>query len=217
VPPAMTTHIRAYSPNDHARVLEICIAAFTPIHQGFQSALGEQVFALQYHDWQEQYARTLERISPDDSGTKVYVAEREGVIAGFVFTILDTERKTGEIGLNAVDPAWQRKGIGRAMYEFAFADLKARGAQIAYVGTGGDTAHAPAQKGLCRARLRQGDSQSASFQSVVGSLGNYTHESHHAARRAAIAQGRRRDIEGMQRAEPQLPVFGQSPVMHRAD
>lgn len=76
---------------------------------------------------------------------KVYVAELDDAVAGFVFTLFDAKRKTGEIGLNAVDPRLQGQGIGRAMYEFALTDLKERGAEIAYVGTGGDPAHQPAR------------------------------------------------------------------------
>jgi GNAT superfamily N-acetyltransferase len=51
----------------------------------------------------------------------------------------------GEIGLNAVDPAWQGRGIGRAMVGFALDRLRDRGAVAAYVGTGGDAAHGPAR------------------------------------------------------------------------
>ena len=61
------------------------------------------------------------------------MVELDGVVAGFIFTIMDAKRKTGEIGLNAVDG----RGIGRAMHEFALKDLKERGAQIACVGTSG--------------------------------------------------------------------------------
>jgi ribosomal protein S18 acetylase RimI-like enzyme len=61
---------------------------------------------------------------------QVYVAELDGAVAGFVFTLFDAKRKTGEIGLNAVDPRLQSQGIGKAMYEFALLDLKVRGAEI---------------------------------------------------------------------------------------
>lgn len=137
--------IRPYAEADHAATLALCIAAFAPIHAGFAQVLGLHAFALQYADWRERYATTLAEIPKADANTKVFVAERDGAIAGFVFAILDPARKTGEIGLNAVAPALQRRGIGKAMYEFALDDLKRRGAQIAYVGTGGDDAHAPAR------------------------------------------------------------------------
>ncbi len=141
----MSLVIRPYRQADYRRVLEICVAAFEPIHQGFEAALGRRIFALQYRDWREQYAETLSKIAPDDESTKVYVAELDGVVAGFIFTLVDAKRKTGELGLNGVDPGLQGRGVGKAMYAFALEDLKARGAEIACVGTGGDAAHEPAR------------------------------------------------------------------------
>lgn len=137
--------IRPYAEADYAATLKVCVAAFAPIHQGFAQVLGLQAFALQYADWRERYAATLADIPRADANTKVFVAQMDGAVVGFVFAILDAQRKTGEIGLNAVAPEWQRRGIGKAMYELALADLKQRGAEIAYVGTGGDDAHAPAR------------------------------------------------------------------------
>ena len=142
----MKLEIRPYKKADYARVLEICVAAFEPIHSGFEEALGSRIFKLQYQDWKEQYAATLRKISPRDPDRKVHVVELDGAVVGFVFTILDAKRKTGEIGLNAVDPKLHGRGIGRAMYEFALKNLKERGAEIACVGTGGDAAHAPARR-----------------------------------------------------------------------
>lgn len=141
----MNLVIRPYSEADYPRVLEICVAAFEPIHRSFEEALGARVFELQYRDWREQYAETLGKISPEDLGTKVYVAELDRAVAGFIFTFVDATRKTGEIGLNGVHPHMQGRGIGRAMYAFALDDLKRRGAEIACVGTGGDAAHEPAR------------------------------------------------------------------------
>jgi ribosomal protein S18 acetylase RimI-like enzyme len=138
--------IRPYTKADYETVLAICIAAFTPIHAGFEAALGQRIFALQYNDWRERYAETLGGISPADETTKVYVAEIDGNVAGFIFTAVDAKRKTGDIGLNAVDPKLQGRGIGKAMYAFALADLKARGAEIAQVGTGADAAHERARR-----------------------------------------------------------------------
>jgi GNAT superfamily N-acetyltransferase len=52
----------------------------------------------------------------------------------------------GEIGLNAVDPAHARSGIGSAMYEFALGRMKGAGMKVATVGTGGDPSHAPVRR-----------------------------------------------------------------------
>ena len=142
----MKVTIRPYRPADRDAALAVCIAAFGPIHEGFRAALGEAIFALHYRDWQSGYARMFDALAEEDGRTEVFVAEDKGAIAGFVFAILDTALKTGEIGLNAVAPGRQRQGIGRMLYDHALARLKERGATIAYVGTGGDAAHAPARR-----------------------------------------------------------------------
>jgi GNAT superfamily N-acetyltransferase len=142
----MTVKIRPYRPADRDAALAICIAAFTPIHEGFREALGETIFALHYPDWRGGYAAMFDALARADGRTEVFVAEANGEIAGFVFAILDAATKTGELGLNAVAPARQERGIGRRLYEVALARLKERGAEIAYVGTGGDAAHEPARR-----------------------------------------------------------------------
>jgi GNAT superfamily N-acetyltransferase len=141
----MTSRIRPFERADCHRVLEICVAAFTPIHQGLEETLGSTIFNARYHDWKQQYADYLAKISDTGPAVRVYVVEEEGAPVAFVFTILDANRQIGEIGLNAVAPERQGQGIGKEMYEFALEDLKKRGAKVAYPGTGGDPAHAPAR------------------------------------------------------------------------
>lgn len=141
----MDRRIRAFEKRDYERVLDICVSAFTPIHRLLEETLGREVFSRRYYDWREQYADYLGKISASDPAVKVYVVEDAGVLIAFVFTIMDFDRKVGEIGLNAVAPEHQGKGVGKMMYAFALTDLKERGAEIAYVGTGGDSAHAPAR------------------------------------------------------------------------
>lgn len=141
----MNSIIRPYSTADYSRVLEICISAFTAIHEGFEQALGADIFRQEFGDWKKQYADQIQSIAQDDPATKVYVAEHENELIAFIFTIMHKEKKMGEIGLNAVDPARQGQGIGKLLYEFALRDLRERGATYAYVGTGSDAAHAPAR------------------------------------------------------------------------
>jgi ribosomal protein S18 acetylase RimI-like enzyme len=147
----MNVRMRPYRASDLERALGICIAAFSRIHEGFAEALGQKVFAQQYGDWREQYAATFAQVDDKDAVPTVYVAELDDAVVGFVFVRLDAKRKTGEIGLNAVMPAFQGRGIGKTMHAFALAELKRRGAEIAYVGTGGDAAHAPARKAYAAA------------------------------------------------------------------
>jgi ribosomal protein S18 acetylase RimI-like enzyme len=136
--------IRRFEPGDFDRVHRICVAAFTPVHEGFEQALGSEMFAREYPGWQARYADDIRRLV-EDSDTQVHVIEDAGAVAGFVTTRIDAVRKVGELGLNAIDPAQQGRGIGKEMYAFALRNLKERGADYVYVGTGADAAHAPAR------------------------------------------------------------------------
>jgi hypothetical protein len=69
-------------------VLGICISAFTPIHEGFKAALGPEIFDLCFPGWKEQYAKDLATISPTDTSTRVYVAERDGAVGGLGVELL---------------------------------------------------------------------------------------------------------------------------------
>src|SRR5579871_5469762 len=115
----MTFSIRPYERRDYHRVLHICISAFSPIHEGFERALGPEIFGRQYDGWRERYADDLIRLTNSAPATQVDVIEQEGVVIGFLTTSLDDKSKVGEIGLNAVLPAHQGKGAGKALYAFA--------------------------------------------------------------------------------------------------
>ena len=51
-----------------------------------------------------------------------------------------------EMGLNAVHPDHAGQGIGTWMYRETLVRMKALGAEVVEVGTGGDAAHAPARR-----------------------------------------------------------------------
>src|SRR5437016_9252742 len=54
--------IRRYTSADWQAVRDICVIAFTPIHEGFERALGRELFLLVYPDWRasnESYLRSL--------------------------------------------------------------------------------------------------------------------------------------------------------------
>jgi len=138
-------HFRPYAREDHERVLAICLAAFAPIHEGFAAALGPALFRIHYAHWREDYAAMIATWPPADPAARVHLACRGAEIAGFVETRLDPANRAGEIHIMAVDPALQRRGIGRRLCEFALDELRGRGATSASVGTGGDAAHAPAR------------------------------------------------------------------------
>jgi GNAT superfamily N-acetyltransferase len=134
---------RPYAREDREAVLAICLAAFAPIHAGFEAALGPAIYALEFPDWRGDYARKIAAWPPPEPA-RAYIAEAGGSLVAFVESSVRAGG-LGEIGLNAVAPDWQGRGIGRALYAFALEALRARGAMAATVGTGGDAAHAPAR------------------------------------------------------------------------
>jgi ribosomal protein S18 acetylase RimI-like enzyme len=137
--------IRPFVPGDFERMHAICAAAFAPIHAGFAEVLGPRLFAAHYREWQGRYGETIRAATAPDVRDRVHVISDAGVILGFVVTTLEQEAGVGEIALMAVDPAMQRRGLGRALLRFALDDLRACGATSVHVGTGGDAAHAPAR------------------------------------------------------------------------
>ena len=69
----------------------------------------------------------------------------EGQVVGFVTYQLDHDLRVGEIGNNAVDPAWQGHGIATRLYQEVLDHLRAAGMRVARVTTGLDDGHAPAR------------------------------------------------------------------------
>jgi GNAT superfamily N-acetyltransferase len=74
------------------------------------------------------------------------VADLDTVVAGFVAARLDHRESMGEIYMIAVDPAYQRNGIGSLLMSFALQWIKDNGVALAMVETGGDPGHAPARR-----------------------------------------------------------------------
>jgi hypothetical protein len=103
--------VRPYPAEDEARVVSVCVAAFEPIHRGFEAALGPALFALEYSDWRGGYARQIAAVAEAAPALEMHVVEEAGRIVGFVQTVLH-ETGLGEIGLNAVDPVAQGRGSG---------------------------------------------------------------------------------------------------------
>lgn len=66
--------------------------------------------------------------------------------AGVVAARLHTEDRQGKVYMIAVDPDYQRQGIGRTLMTAALTWMKEAGMAVAMVETGGDPGHAPARR-----------------------------------------------------------------------
>jgi len=163
-PPPAGVALRPARPGDLPRCQEIAVAAWTPIYahrrrllgdslfrklqpQGLQRKAGEIARAFAAHpEWVVVATASPPPPEPVDGGG----ADAPPVVA-FVTYQLDPERGVGTIGNNAVDPAWQGRGIATALYRHVLGVFRAAGMTVAAVTTGLDDAHAPARAAYHRA------------------------------------------------------------------
>jgi ribosomal protein S18 acetylase RimI-like enzyme len=136
--------IREFVPGDLAGVVDLSLRAWAPVFASVEAALrGSGVFELQYPDgWVPAQRSAVEHAC---DALRVWVAEVEGAVAGFVAVQLHGEDRMGEIHMIAVDPARQRRGVGGALTRHALGWMGERGMTTAMVETGGDPGHAPAR------------------------------------------------------------------------
>lgn len=143
---ASVTNIRGYLDEDWPSVLEICLLAFAPIHESFECLLGSSLFRLVYPDWRASNERYLHSLTEAAERERLLVTEQNAAVVGFVHYSIDSEKQVGTIGLNAVHPIHQSKGIGTLMYARVIETMRTRGMKYVKVGTGGDPSHAAARR-----------------------------------------------------------------------
>ena len=138
--------LRPFAPGDLAALQRIRAAAFAPVFAALRAMVGEEIAALALAAAEAEQAALLDEICAEGSGHHVRVVSLGEVPIGFVSFTVDAASRTGEIGLNAVHPDHAGRGVGGWMYGEALAAMKALGAALAAVGTGGDPSHAPARR-----------------------------------------------------------------------
>jgi len=148
--------IRPFEPGDLPALQRIRQAAFAPVFQSFREIVGEQIAALALVDAEAEQAKLLDDICAADSAHRVLVVTIGDEIVGFVSFTADAEKRTGEIGLNAVHPDHAGRGIGTEMYDHVLARMKELGIAVATVGTGGDASHGPARRAYEKAGFGPG-------------------------------------------------------------
>lgn len=138
--------LRPFEPGDLAALHRIREAAFAPVFASFRAIVGAEIAGLALAGAEAEQATHLDGICASGSGQHVWVVLAGGEIVGFVSFGVDAAARSGEIGLNAVHPDFAGRGIGSWMYGEALARMKALGAAVASVGTGGDPSHEAARR-----------------------------------------------------------------------
>ncbi|WP_371580046.1 N-acetyltransferase family protein [Streptomyces sp. NBC_01314] len=138
--------IRAFVPDDVARLTQLTIDTFRPFFENSVGTLLDGlVLATLHTDWRDDYREQVPALHDPAQHKYVAVAEAAGVIAGYVAWRADLTRRHGEITLLAVDQDHRGDRTGTALCEHAFADLRGRGTRLVEIGTGADAFHAPAR------------------------------------------------------------------------
>lgn len=140
----MPIELRPLGPGDVDRVVALALRAWAPVHASMAAVLGERLNARIYPDWAAGQERGVRAACADPDLAVTVAVERPDVL-GFVAVIIDSADASGEIGMIAVDPAVQCRGVGGALTAHALGQLRAAGCTLAVVATGGDPGHAPAR------------------------------------------------------------------------
>ena len=139
----MTPTIRPLAADDREAVLALSLGAWAPVFASLERILGPSgVFAELHPDWRVTQRRA---VAAALDTLDVWVADVDGVVAGFVAVTLHDTESLGEVHMIAVDPAHQRRGVATALLARATSWIKDRGCAVALIGTGGDPGHAPAR------------------------------------------------------------------------
>ncbi|NEQ20998.1 MAG: GNAT family N-acetyltransferase [Microcoleus sp. SIO2G3] len=137
--------IEPFDPCHLDAVIRLSLRAWTPVFDSIEKAMDLDVYQEFYPDgWRVSQQQAVEEVCAD-ADTNVWVALNSDSTVGFVAVKLDVESRMGEIYMIAVDPGYQRRGIGTALMEFALDWMKDAGMTVAMVETGGDLGHAPAR------------------------------------------------------------------------
>lgn len=135
--------IRAYEDSDLEAVVRIALEAWAPVFVSIEQALSPSLYQAFYPDWRVCQRQAVEAACTELK-SRTWVAEEDGQPVAYVALKFHPDQ-LGEIHMIAVDPDYQRRGIGRALTDFALEAMKAEGITIAMVETGGDAGHAPAR------------------------------------------------------------------------
>jgi GNAT superfamily N-acetyltransferase len=137
---------RPFAPDDLPAMQQVRKAAYAPVFQSFRDIVGPKIAAIAFARADEEHAEYLEGLCKPEDGRHMFVALLNGALVGFCAYTMNREKRTGEIGLNAVHPDHGNRGVGARMYQFAIDRMKEAGLLLVEVGAGGDPSHAPARR-----------------------------------------------------------------------
>ena len=140
----MNWQIRTFDDKDLDEIVKVSLLAWEPVFVSFKQILGPKIYSFLYPDWRESQKEGVEAFCKDQEKVSVLVAELGEKVVGFL--AYEIKGQTGEVGLLAVHPDHQSRGIGTDLNNRALEEMKAAGVVMVEVATGGDESHAPARR-----------------------------------------------------------------------
>lgn len=137
--------IEPYTPEHLEAVVQLSLKAWAPVFESLERVMNADVYRAFYPDhWHASQRKAVEEVCRAED-TSVWLATEVESVVGFIAVRLHLETRLGEIYMVAVEPAFQRCGVGSALIEFALDRMKQAGMLVAMVETGGDPGHAAAR------------------------------------------------------------------------
>ncbi len=137
--------IRELAQGDIEAIVAFSLRAWAPVFVSLRAVLGEQVFLRLHPEWESSQSDAVKTACTSDE-RQVYVAVADERPVGFVAVGLNAfHERMGVIDIIGVDPDFQRRGVGRALTEFAVDHMRSQGMDVAVVETGGDPGHEAAR------------------------------------------------------------------------
>jgi ribosomal protein S18 acetylase RimI-like enzyme len=125
-------HIRCFQPADLPVLRQITV-------ESFRSVALEQLLEEKYGRWNERgwKARKADHMDDDCAANPsgVFIAERDGVILGYITTRVDRHNSRGRIPNLAVIEEARGLGLGRRLIEHALNYFRAEGMHVAVIET----------------------------------------------------------------------------------
>ncbi len=142
--------IRPYQSEDLPGLVALSWRAWEPVYAALEEAWGADLYRALVPDWRRAQREAVEAICTGGDA-QVWVAQADEGLVGFVAVVLRPDDYLGEIHMVAVDPGFQRRGLGAKLTGFAVDRIREAGLPVAMVETGADSGHAPARRTYERA------------------------------------------------------------------
>ncbi len=145
----MVRTLRPARSDDAPALVDLAGRAWADVEASIDAILGSPLDRLATPSWPAHHQAVVHGVLEDPAASVVVAEDARAVITGFVASRVHPASAGmsayGEVVAIAVDPGARGSGTGRDLLDRAVAELRAAGAPVIMLETGGDEGHAPAR------------------------------------------------------------------------